>query len=80
MGERDTGTEEEAVLVVLSIHLLSAYCVPGSKPGARNSKGAGRVRVSYQVISDTVLTEGTDEPFRHNSKGLGWVLPWFSQQ
>lgn len=56
MGERDTGAKEEAILVILSIHLLSAYCVPGSKPGPRNSKGAGRVRVSYQVISDTVLT------------------------
>lgn len=56
LGERDTGTKEEAILVILGIHLLSAYCVPGSKPGARNSKGAGRVRVSYQVISDTVLT------------------------
>lgn len=56
MCGRDTGAHEEAVLVILSIHLLSAYCVPRSKPGARNSKGVGRVRVSYEVIDDSVLT------------------------
>lgn len=65
-AERDTEATEE-FLIILSIHLLSAYCVPRSMLRARNSRSDREEPRSAAELSVT-LCDPSDQ--RNTPSGL----------
>ncbi|EGV91360.1 hypothetical protein I79_025979 [Cricetulus griseus] len=64
-AERDVGATEE-FFIIFSIHLFSAYCVPRSMLGARNSKVTGKTQ--GQLLSVTLCDP--DEHKKSTPSGL----------